>query len=303
MAQNYYEWASERAITAVAPSPFSYTQGMYEFSDLNHLVAPILLPCEVCGLFGHTSVECRLGSVVKSPEQVNYAQFNQGFKNNQNFYQNPQNLFGQQTILPDCANNPRVHQKSDLELLIENFILCQTEQHKELKNQTRILNDSLTELTSKVDSIATHTKMLETQISQIAQQVSQTETNDVTLRDGRQLEEPQLKDNAKESEKVSDKPQSDEADVESEKQNIPTPYKPIIPFPQRPDESRLDEQFRKFVEYSETIQKKLPPKLKDPENSSIPCVIGSETIGKAMGDLGASVSLMPLSLRERLGIG
>jgi len=34
------------------------------------------------------------------------------------------------------------------------------------------LNDSLTKLTSKVDSIATHNKMLETQISQVAQQVA-----------------------------------------------------------------------------------------------------------------------------------
>ena len=101
-----------------------------------------------------------------------------------------------------------VPQKSNLELLLENFVLSQTEQNQELENQTRFLKDSLTELTSKVDSIATHNKMLETQISQIAQQVSQTETNDVTLRDGRQLEEPQLKDNAKESEKVSAKPQS-----------------------------------------------------------------------------------------------
>ena len=64
----------------------------------------------------------------------------------------------------------------------------QCKQFQELKNQTGFLNDSLVKLTSKVDSIATHTKMLETQISQVAQQVaissqtpgvfpSQTETN------------------------------------------------------------------------------------------------------------------------------
>jgi len=34
------------------------------------------------------------------------------------------------------------------------------------------LNDSLIKLTSKIDSIATHSKMLETQISQVAQQVA-----------------------------------------------------------------------------------------------------------------------------------
>ena len=40
----------------------------------------------------------------------------------------------------------------------------------------------------------------------------------------------------------------------------------MIPFPQRPAKSKLDEQFKKFVEYSEIIQNKLPPKLNDPEN-------------------------------------
>ena len=51
------------------------------------------------------------------------------------------------------------------------------------------------------------------------------------------------------------------------------------------------------------VIKKLPPKLRDPGSFSMPCVIGSETIEKAMCDLGASLSLMPLSLCERLGIG
>jgi hypothetical protein len=56
-------------------------------------------------------------------------------------------------------------------------------------------------------------------------------------------------------------------------------------------------------ECSVVIQKKLPPKLKDPGSFSIPCVIGKETIDKAMCDLGASVSLLPLSLLKKIGIG
>jgi len=54
---------------------------------------------------------------------------------------------------------------------------------------------------------------------------------------------------------------------------------------------------------SNAILKKLPPKLRDPSSFSIPCVIGSETIDKAMCDLGASVSLFPLSLFKRISIG
>jgi len=56
-------------------------------------------------------------------------------------------------------------------------------------------------------------------------------------------------------------------------------------------------------ECSAIIQNKLPPKLKDPGSFSIPCVIGSEIVKKAMCVLGASVCLMPLSLFERMGIG
>jgi predicted nucleic acid-binding Zn-ribbon protein len=48
----------------------------------------------------------------------------------------------------------------------------QSKKLQELKNQTGFLNDSLSKLNSKVDSIATYTKMLETQISQVAQQVA-----------------------------------------------------------------------------------------------------------------------------------
>ena len=54
---------------------------------------------------------------------------------------------------------------------------------------------------------------------------------------------------------------------------------------------------------SSAIIKKLPPKLGDPGSFSIPVVIGSEAIDKAMCDLGSSVSLLPLSLFKRIGIG
>ena len=76
----------------------------------------------------------------------------------------------------------------------------------------------------------------------------------------------------------------------------------------------LKENFskKKTIEHNETIVltressaiiKKPPPKLRDPGSFVIPCGIGSETIDKALCDLGASVSLLPLSLFKRIGIG
>jgi len=130
---------------------------------------PVSPPCEFCGILGHTGVECQLGSTVESPEQLNYDEYNQGMRLNQNFYnKTPQNPFGQQTTPPGYANNQGVPQKSSLEILLEKYVMDQSKQFQELKNQTGFLNDSIVKLTSKVDSISTHQKMLEAQISQVA---------------------------------------------------------------------------------------------------------------------------------------
>lgn len=56
-------------------------------------------------------------------------------------------------------------------------------------------------------------------------------------------------------------------------------------------------------ECSALLQNKLSPKLKDPRSFSIPCQISETDIGKSLCDLGASVSLLPLSIFEKLKIG
>ena len=96
-----------------------------------------------------------------------------------------------------------------------------------------------------------------------------------------------------EGETGSDEPQSEKAIGENDKPLTPPPHEPKIPSTQGFVKSKLDEQFRNFIKI---LPNKLPPKLKNPERFSIHCVIGSETIGKAMCDLGESVSLKPLSL-------
>ncbi|XP_006580788.1 uncharacterized protein LOC114411270 [Glycine soja] len=52
---------------------------------------------------------------------------------------------------------------------------------------------------------------------------------------------------------------------------------------------------------SAVIQRILPPKHKDPGSVTIPCSIGSVSVGKALIDLGASINLMPLSMCRRIG--
>jgi len=177
MTQNHYQWTSERDITASSPS--KKEADMYEISSLDHLAAkvdtltqnfdimnisvvtpaPVSPPCEVCGVFCHIGIGCQLGSAIEGVEQMNYAQYNQGMRQNQNFYKTPQNFYGQ-AAPSGFANNQRVPQKFNLKILLEKYVMDQSNQFEKLKNQTRFLNDSLAKLTSKVDSIATHNKML-----------------------------------------------------------------------------------------------------------------------------------------------
>ncbi|XP_061362006.1 uncharacterized protein LOC133305782 [Gastrolobium bilobum] len=55
-------------------------------------------------------------------------------------------------------------------------------------------------------------------------------------------------------------------------------------------------------EFSAIIQKKFPPKLRDPGSFNIPIAIGNTNVGRALCDLGASINLMPLSICKALGI-
>lgn len=207
MAQNHYQWGSERAqVEKAQPKP-----GMYEVSNLDHMNARVdalyhkldnmtLVPpataaavtpnCEICGVPGHIAAECQL---LAETDQANYVQgnpysntYNPGLRNHPNFsYKNNNPTFAPS---PAPANPPgfqgqrgapiapTVPKKSNLELMMENFVLAQTQQNKEFMNQNIHTNELIKQLANKVDAMATHNKMLETQISQVAQQQAATTT-------------------------------------------------------------------------------------------------------------------------------
>jgi hypothetical protein len=92
MALNLFQWTDEKAVTNSSPSKIE--AGINEISSFDHLsikvdalsqkfdninacaVTPtsISTPCGACGISGHSSIECKLGSV----EQFNFIQNNQG---------------------------------------------------------------------------------------------------------------------------------------------------------------------------------------------------------------------------------
>ena len=57
---------------------------------------------------------------------------------------------------------------------MENFIATQAQTNKEFLNQNIHTSEQIKQLVNKVDALATHNKMLETQISQVAQQQAPT---------------------------------------------------------------------------------------------------------------------------------
>lgn len=125
---------------------------------------------------------------------------------------------------------------------------------------------------------------------------------------------------------------------------LPPPYKPLISYPQRLKQTKLDNQYKKFVKVIEKLHVEIPftetitqipsyakflkdiliykrklddlkplefnsitenkqaKKEKDPEIFSIPCVLGNHIIDKALLNLGANVSLMPLAVCNRLNL-
>jgi hypothetical protein len=64
-----------------------------------------------------------------------------------------------------------------------------------------------------------------------------------------------------------------------------------------------DETVTLTAECSAILQSQMPPKLQDPGSFSIPCVIGKYVIDRAINDLGASISLMPIAICEKLKLG
>ncbi|XP_058750988.1 uncharacterized protein LOC131624001 [Vicia villosa] len=250
--QNHYQWGSKRAQSEkYSGEKSSKNNGMYEISSLDRVnakvnaltqkienltVAPVAAVaavspnCEICGMSGHAAPECHLLAGV-STELVNYAQgnpysntYNPGWKNHPNFsYKNNISLYapGQAPSVPPGYQKapfaaPNVPRKSNLELMMENFIATQTQTNKDFLNQNVHTNEQIKQLETKVDALATHNKMLKTQISQVAQQQAPTSapagkfpgqpqpnpkghTHAIILRSGREMDEltdPRLKNPA-----------------------------------------------------------------------------------------------------------
>ncbi|XP_048491613.2 uncharacterized protein LOC104883015 [Beta vulgaris subsp. vulgaris] len=309
-----------------------------------------MVSCQMCGVQGHAATECKINKDGMTIEQANalynsnpkrpydpYSNtYNEGWKHNPAFsYKNtqaqlnppppPRNNFnappGFQARAPfnhhvnQGVNQqpPPIHQKSNLEIMMENLLAQQTNFMAQQGN---------------------------------SEQPPKGHINAVILRNGKELQDHPLE--TVQTEKVV----GNEIVEEEKKAPTPTPirpYTPPVPFPQRLARAKLEKKYGKFLdilkklhinipfleaisempsyakflkdmlsnkrkidenatvsltaECSAILQNKLPKKLRDPGSYSIPVKLGDIEIKKALCDLGASVSLMPLSICKKLQLG
>jgi hypothetical protein len=271
-------------------------------------------------------------------------------------------------------------QKSNLEQMMEKMMQEQAEFRQDQKRVNQQVADQIRDLGVKVDILATHGKLLETQVAQLTSSSSRQHdqlppksdcnlnaiVKAITLRSGTTYDGPEVPQDAgvhvhqKQTDLQSENQDEIEQGGDKEDTNAPMPnqvkgdiprYVPphrFIPYPQRLANTKLDKQYVRFVELlkklnvnipftdvvtkmptyakflkdilsngrkldvetvtltekaSAIVMNKLPPKLQDPGSFTIPCSISSTKFDRALCDLGASVSLMPKSVFDRIGVG
>ncbi|KAL4597574.1 hypothetical protein ACB092_11G000200 [Castanea dentata] len=340
LASNNYQWPTERAmprkiagvleldsITSLAAQMATLSQ---QLGKMNVNAIQTNVVCDHCS-GNHSSADCQVGNpfAQSSYGQANYVSnyqcqnnpylntYNPGWRNHPNFsWSNNQ---GQ-------AKQPQQFPQQEKKLTLEDMFM-----HYLQKTYVAIQNNPAS------------IRNLEVQIGQLSSMLtertartlaSNTVTNPkehikaISLRSGRTYEEPKVT-NAKQDEAV-DNEESKMKEAELRKNNVDDQFSKFISiFKQLHINIPLIEALKQMPKYakflkdiiskkrkseeheivmlteesSEILQKKLPPKLKDPGSFTIPNTIGKSYFDRALCDLGASINLMPLSIFRKLGLG
>ncbi|XP_071917116.1 uncharacterized protein [Coffea arabica] len=286
--------------------------------------------CSICG-GEHDTNECVDSEQVQFVNNYNrnaqnnpYSNtYNSGWRNHPNFGWKDQGNQPRPTNPPGFqSRQPQAETKPGWEIAVEKL--------------AKVTSDRFERVEGRLDQLTTMYRNVEVQIGQIASYLnnrnqgelpSKTEVNPkehvkaITLRSGRQLEDPPVVEVEKdENEKQEEKQRNQEAIVEENSRENPREKQPssstTIPIPPAiPSYAKFLKEImtrKRKLEDCETIalteecsaiiQNKLPPKLKDPGSFSIPCTIGNVDFSKTLCDLGASVSLIPLTVARQLGL-
>ena len=230
--------------------------------------------CELCG-GPHQYAECPQGKTPNFlPEDANFISGN--FRGNQggNAYQpgfrnHPNLSWRNQNVL-----NPQPPQRPYQPPGFQQRPPQQPTQEEKRPSLEDMMWKYMQQSEARFQANETTMKNLETQVGQIADILanrgpgtlpSNTEKNPrehvkaVSLRSGRELEEPRVQQKEPEEEEINDE-KRDEENTDKTLAKIPTvvPYKPRLPFPQRQHQQKTDKQFSKFLEILKQLHINLP---------------------------------------------
>ncbi|XP_021750402.1 uncharacterized protein LOC110716074 [Chenopodium quinoa] len=238
--------------------------------------------CQMCNVQGHIAPNCPQNSNDMSIEEANafYISnpkrpydphsntYNEGWKNHPNFsYKNTQ---AQQNPPPPPPRNSNYNappgfqprpppvqqpiqpppQKSNLELMLENFITT--------------TNNSIQQQNGSIQQLQAQSKLMENQISQLAHQTEQPQKghiNVVTLRSEKQLEDPPTKEPSREvvEEVGAGEKVIDSAMVEEEpKEATSSPVVPCVPKVPFPHQAKLEKKYGKFLDILKKLHINIP---------------------------------------------
>ncbi|GKV41195.1 hypothetical protein SLEP1_g48761 [Rubroshorea leprosula] len=279
MASNSYQWTNDRPTKKGVGlhNVDAFTSLSAQISALNkkldNLGASAMSIssnscCELCGQFGHASVECQVGnSVQSSNEQANFV--SSGGRSNFNPYSNTYNpgwrshpnfswSNNQVRAPPGFQQQNQQEKKPNLEELVHKFV-SSTEarfqnQERRFQNQDAAIRNIETQLGQIADMVSGR---IQGGLPSNSEKNPREQLKAITLRSGKELKEVGQSNGKEEGVEASESKQEEEPKRLFHDPNV-KPYKPKIPFPQRFLQANLDKQFSKFLEVFKKLHINIP---------------------------------------------
>ncbi|GKU88763.1 hypothetical protein SLEP1_g2989 [Rubroshorea leprosula] len=294
MASNSYQWTNDRAIKKgvglhnVDAFTSLFAQIYVLNKKLDNLGASAMSIssnscCELCGQFGHASVECQVGnSVQSSNEQANFV--SSGGRSKFNPYSNTYN--------PGWRSHPNFSWSNNQVRVPLGF--QQQNQQEKKPNLEELVHKFIADMVSG---------RVQGGLPSNSEKNPREQLKAITLRSGKELKEVGQSDGKEEGVEAGESKQEKELKRLFHDPNMPSYAKFLKEILANKRKLEEFEMVKLNEECSAILQNKLPPKLKDPMSFSIPCIIGHVNFDKALCDLGTSINLMPFHVFRKLGLG
>ncbi|KAK9048798.1 hypothetical protein SSX86_032234 [Deinandra increscens subsp. villosa] len=288
-------------------------------------VEPKARACGICLQFGHPTDACPM-----LQEDVEQAQAIGGFQGQTSRqYEQPQGN-------PNWGHPPNMNyqhrpphqyqQRAPFQMSNQqNFQPRQQPMQQQMGGPGMSLEDIVKNLATSTQLFQQETKSsiknLEQQMAQLATSVSklesqgklpaQTETNPkhnacaITLRGGKSYDDFEAPKKEREEQEIMETFRKVEVNIpllDAIKQ-VPRYAKFLKELCTSKRKLKGNETVKVGENISAVLQKRLPPKCKDPGVFTVPCKLGNITVPRAMLDLGASINVLPYSIFKTLNVG